>query len=73
MYKRRYTTSLSIDPQTGKRVFKIEKASTDDNYGALDGNHSSDSTENDGNVTRKDTRALKSTDSKPFWWKWMGW
>ena len=73
MYKRRYTTSLSIDPETGKRVFKIEKASTDGIHGAPDGNHSSDSTKNDGVVTRKDIRPLKSIDSKPFWWKWLGW
>ena len=52
MPKRRYTTSLTIDPQTGKQVFKIEKTSTSSSNGVPDGNYKSNSIKNENRVTK---------------------
>ena len=73
MPKRRYTTSLTIDPQTGKQVFKIEKTSASSSNGVPDENYKSNSIKNDDIISNRDTYAVESVDSKPGWWKWLGW
>ena len=74
MPKRRYTTSLSLDPQTGKQIFKIEKLSESDNNGTSNDNCKSDDICNDDIVLSGNKSVAKSTDSNQgSWWKWLGW
>ena len=77
MPKRRYTTSLSIDPQTGKQVFKIEKVPASGNNGgkgSIVENSKGNDISNDDIVRNGDKSVNKSSkSSSESWWGRLGW
>ena len=74
---RRHTTSLTLDPETGKQVFKIEKTTEFNSNNNGDGNSKIDSGKNDNskiNSRKNDDIVNKNTNVKPgtSWTQWLG-
>lgn len=64
---RRHTTSLTLDPETGKQVFKIEKTTEFNSNNNGDGNSKINSGKND-DIVNKNTNVKPGTS----WTQWLG-